>query len=78
MYVYMSLCLMYISHTHHEHYIGMSVRDFTTLGAMLFLLRRTDLNPGSGSKVLRRTKISTRVKARGLVSDVTPPHATPM
>ena len=40
---------------------------------MLFLLRRTDLNPGSGSKVLRRTKTSTRVKARGLVSDVTPP-----
>ena len=53
--------------------MGMSVRDFTTLGALLFLLRRTDLNPGSGSEVLRRTKINPRVKARGLVSDVIPP-----
>lgn len=55
--------------------MGMSVRDFTTLGALLFLLRRTDLNPGSGSEVLRRTKINPRVKARGLVSDVIPPHS---
>ena len=55
--------------------MGMSVRDFTTLGALLFLLRRTDLNPGSGSEVLRRTKINPRVKARGLFSDVIPPDA---
>ena len=60
--------LMYISHTHHKHYTGMSVQDFfTTLPRCTAVFTSADgPEPRVRFKVLRQTKIGTRVKAKGL------------